>query len=295
MNLPGRLARQVNDLLAYLVLPLVSLLTPAAFSRRVLRRMSHWNWFLAADAGLACESARKHLEIPDEIAWKRRWKQVELLDARDLFMMLHGRSKSVLDEIECPSGLELARNRVMVGMHWGPGISVLKLLSAAGLQPAFPFRPPDRQLFRSRPFYYLSSRRAAVYLSRTLGERAVPIGGAGKILQGLLGQPGSICILMDAPHMLGRKASWRTVLGKTARFNVGFPAMLAEQGREFVLYAMNLSPDGSVKKRLEMQGPFRAEDAEAFLDEYARFLDSHLSQDSPHWRIWRAEYQFWEH
>jgi hypothetical protein len=295
MSLSGRISRQATDLLAYLLLPALALVTPAAFSRRTLRRMSHWEWFLASDADLAWEKAAKHVEIEDSSAWKRRWKQVELLDARDLYMMLHGRSKSVLGEIEFPSGLEMARDRVLVGMHWGPGISLLELLADSGLNPAFPFRPPDKQLLRSRPFYYLSSRRAAVYLSRTLGDRAVPIGGAGKVLRGLLDQPGSICILMDAPHMHGRKASWRTVLGKRARFHVGFPAMLADTGREYVMYAMTLSPDGSVKKRLEMSGPFRAESAEDFLDAFAPFLDSHLSQDSPHWRIWPAEYQFWEH
>jgi hypothetical protein len=256
--------------------------------------VSGWDWFLAAGAESALQGALKHLDIPDEEKWKRRWKQVELLDARDLCMMVFGRTRSVMAEIEIPPDFEIARNRVMVGMHWGPAISILKLLAVSGLRPAFPFRPTERHLLRSRPFYYLFSRLTAVYLSRTLSDRAVPVPGAGRVLQGLLDEPGSICVLMDAPAMRGRPAISKPVLGSRARFNAGFPALLADRRKEFVLYAMNLSTDGSVRKKLEVAGPFHAGDAEDFLNNYAGFLDRHLSWDSPQWRIWHAEHHFWK-
>jgi len=128
---------------------------------------------------------------------------------------------------------------------------------------------------------------------RTLGDRAVPVGGAGKVLQGMLEEPGSICVLMDAPPMEGRPAINKHVLGSEARFNAGFPAMLAARQKEYVLYAMTLAADGSARKKLELEGPFKAENEEEFLDRYAEFLNRHLSLDSPHWRIWRAEHQFW--
>jgi hypothetical protein len=293
MSLSTRISRQLGDLLTYVLIPVVALPTTASFSRRILRRASGWNWFLAVAANAAFEGARKHTAIADEAEWKRRWKQVELLDARDLYMMLFGRSRSVMKEIDCPPGFESARNRVMVGMHWGPAISILKLLAVSGLKPAFPFRPSERQLLRSRPFFYLFSRLAGVYLSRTLGDRAVPVGGAGRILQSLLDEPGTICVLMDAPAMRGRPAISKPVLGADARFNSGFPSLLADRGKEYILYAMNLSADGSVRKTLEVAGPFQADSAESFLDNYAAFLDRHLSSDSPHWRIWHAEHHFW--
>jgi hypothetical protein len=293
MSLSGHISRQFTDVLAYVLIPAAAVITTASFSRRILRRVSGWDWFLADAAESAFAGARKHVDIPDEEMWKRRWKQVELLDARDLYMMLFGRSRSVLAEIERPSNFESARDRVMVGMHWGPAISILKLLAVSDLRPAFPFRAAERHLLRSRPFYYLFSRLVGRYLARTLDDRAVPVGGAVRVLQGLLDAPGSICVLMDAPHMQGRPAICKTVLGASARFNAGFPALLAERSKEYVLYAMNLSPDGSVRKKLEMAGPFRAEDADGFLDNYAGFLDRHLASDSPHWRIWHAEYQFW--
>jgi len=289
----GSISRQMTDFFAYVLLPTLSLVTTASFSRWVLRQASGWNWLLSDDAEQALIAAGKHLDIPDRRGWRRRWKQVELLDVRDLYMMLFGRAPSVMAEIDRPVNLEIVRNRVMVGMHWGPAISILKLLSLSGLGPAFPFRLPEPELKRLRPFYYLFCLLATRYLTRTLGDRAVPVGGAGKVLQGMLEEPGSICVLMDAPPMEGRPAAIKPVLGTEARFNAGFPAMLADRRKEFVLYAMTLAADGSTRKKLELEGPFVAENTEEFLDMYAGFLNRHLSQDSPHWRIWRAEHQFW--
>lgn len=280
-------------MLAYVLIPALSVISTGRFSRRVLRRVSHWRWFLAADVTYAFEGASLHLETGSEEHWKRRWKQVELLDVRDLYMMLFGRSRTVLAEIELPSNFEIVRDRVMVGMHWGPAISLLKWLAVSGLGPAFPFRPPEPELLRSRPFYYLFCRLAETYLTRTLSERAVPVGGASKVLQRMLSEPGSICVLMDAPPMAGRRALSRSILGSNAWFNTGFPALLADKRKEFVLYAMNLTSDGSLRKKLEIAGPYSADSAEELLDRFSGFLDRHLSMDSPQWRIWRAEHQFW--
>lgn len=293
MSSPGRVSRQLTDLFAYVLLPGLSVVIPASFSRRVLSWASGWSWLLAGDAGQAFSAALKHLEIPDPDDWMRRWKQVELLDVRDLYMMLCGRSGSVLAEIDQPECLEMVRNTVMVGMHWGPAISILRLLDRSGLGPAFPFRLAEPELRRARPFYYLFCVLATRYLLRTLGERAVPVGGAGKVLQEMLGEPGSICVLMDAPVMEGRPAINKQVLGSDASFNEGFPAMLSGKNKPYVLYAMNLSEDGTMRKKLELEGPFTAQNAEEFLKRYAEFLDRHLAVDSPHWRIWRAGHQFW--
>jgi len=294
MSLRGMLSRQVSDLFAYVLFPVFALLTTASFSRQVLVRVSAWSWLLSSDADQACAGASRHLDIPDQGDWMTRWKQVELMDVRDLYLMLFGRARSVMSEIDCPPDLEIIRDRVMVGMHWGPAISILKKLAVSGLGPAFPFRLAEKELIRSRPFYYLFCSLATRYLVRTLGGRAVPVGGARKVLQGMLETPGSICVLMDAPPMEGRPAINKTVLGTQAGFNAGFPAMLAEQKKEYVLYAMTLAADGSARKKLELEGPFKAEDVEEFLDRFAGFLNRHLSLDSPQWRIWRAEHQFWE-
>lgn len=222
-----------------------------------------------------------------------RWKQVELLDVRDLYLMIFGRSRAVLAEIEFASPLDAAKDRVMVGMHWGPSISLLKMLAVAGHVPALPYRPPARHALRSRPFYYLFLKLACRYLVRTMHERAVMIGGAGKRLNALLDEPGSMVVLLDAPPMEGRPTLAIPVLNREAIFNAGFPTILMEKRKEYMFYALSLHPDGSLRKKLELQGPFSSDNAQAFLQGYVGFLDRHLLSDPAQWRIWHAAGQFW--
>jgi hypothetical protein len=293
MGISRQISRQLSDLLVYLLIPAIAVITPASFSRWLLRRVSRWSWLLGEFASAACDGASKHLEIDDEEEWKNKWRLVELLDFRDLYMMLCGRSAAVLAEIESPTTIEIAKDRVMVGMHWGPAISILKMLAAADLHPAFPFRGPEKKLLRVRPFYYFASSLAARYLSTTLGDRAVPVGGAGKVLQALLDQPGTLCVLMDAPTMHGRRTLRQPVLGVNAEFNSGFPKIIADKNKEYLLYAMNLSADGSARKQLDLEGPYRSESADDFLTNYAAFMERHLSTDSSTWRFWQVEEPFW--
>lgn len=245
----------------------------------------------AAEA--AYQGARDYVDIEDEAVFKRRWKQVELLDVRDLYMMLCGRSRTVLAEVECDTDVELARDRVIFGMHWGPSVSILRLLQGAGLDPALPYRPPERQILRIRPFYYLFSTLAARYMVKTMGERAVPVGGAGKVLRAMMDQEGSVIVVMDAPPMEGRPTMDSEVLGKSAVFNAGFPGILAEKEKEYVFYAISLQPGDTVRKKLELEGPFISSDAQDFLNNYAAFLSRHLLSDPAQWRIWQAAPQFW--
>lgn len=294
MKVAREIIRQVSDLMAYLLIPAVAVVTPAAFSRWLIGRVSRWRWLLAEGAGASLEGASKHLVIGDRRLWMSRWKQVELLDFRDLYMMLCGRSRQVLEEIECSVPIETARDRAMIGMHWGPAISILKLLAVSGLRPAFPFRGPEPRLRRSRPVYYFASKLAAHYLSRTLADRAVPVGGASKVLEGLLQETGTICVLMDTPPMHGRRTMSGQLLGRSAEFNAGFPAILAKQGREYLFYAMNLHADGSLKKQLELDGPHRADSSEHFLSDFAGFMERHLRADPATWRFWQVEQQFWK-
>jgi len=91
-----RLSQQFSDLFTYLLIPGVAVFVPASLSRRILRRVSRWRWYMAAAADAAFQGARNYVAIKDEVAFKRRWKQVELLDVRDLYMIMSGRSKAVI-------------------------------------------------------------------------------------------------------------------------------------------------------------------------------------------------------
>ena len=177
MNIRGVIRRQLVDFLVYLALPLVSVILPAAWSRSLLARSSNFNWVLSTEAEAAWSSAGKYVDSGDEKVWKARWKQVEMLDARDCYMMSFGRTRAVLAEVECDIDLELVRDKALIGMHWGPAISILKMLQVAGLDPALPYRQPEKDIFRIRPFFYLFVSLATRHIVKTLGDRAVQIGG----------------------------------------------------------------------------------------------------------------------
>ena len=285
--------RQSVDFIVYMALPLVSVILPDARSRALLARSSNLNWILSAEAEAAWLSASRYVETGDERIWKARWKQVEMLDARDMYMMSFGRTRSVLGEVACDTDLEIVKDRILIGMHWGPYISILKLLKVAGLSPALPYRRPERDILKTRPFFYIFVTLAARHIVRTMGERAVPIGGAGKALRAMMDQPGSVIVVMDAPPKADRPTLNAKVIGKNAIFEAGFPSILADTHKEYVFYALNLQPGGLVRKKLELMGPFSANEAQDFIQQYADFLDRHLVSDSAQWRIWHVAEQFW--
>ena len=293
MNLWSAIRRQSVDFIVYLALPLASVSLPAAWSRALLARSSNINWVLSMEAEAAWSGASQYVETGDEKTWKARWKQVEMLDVRDTYLMSFGRTGSVLGEIECDTDLEVVRDRVLIGMHWGPSISILKLLPVAGLNPALPYRKPEREIVRIRPFYYLFVSLAARHIVKTMGDRAVPIGGAGKVLRAMMDQTGSVIVVMDAPPKAGKSTLNAEVIGKHARFESGFPKILADNHKEYVFYAISLQPGGLVRKKLELMGPFSSSDAQQFVEQYAGFLNRHLSSDSAQWRIWHVSKQFW--
>jgi len=285
--------RQSVDFIVYLALPLISVFLPTTWSRALLARSSNFSWVLSTEAEAAWSSAKDYIETGDEQTWKARWKQVEMLDVRDMYMMSFGRTRSVLGEIECDTDLEVVRDRVLIGMHWGPSISILKLLQVAGLNPALPYRKPEREILRIRPFFYIFVTLATRHIVKTMGDRAVQIGGAGKVLRAMMDQAGSVIVVMDAPPKAGRPILNAEVISKNAVFEAGFPNILADNHKEYVFYALNLQPGGMVRKKLELLGPFSSSDAQEFVQQYARFLDHHLSSDSAQWRIWHVAEQFW--
>ena len=127
---------------------------------------------------------------------------------------------------------------------------------------------------------------------KTMAERAVPVGGAGKVLRSMMDQPGCVIVIMDAPPMEGRPTLTGTVLGKKAIFNAGFPGIITDKEKQYVFYAISLQDGDAVKKKLEIEGPFSSSDAQEFLQKYTSFMDRHLSSDPAQWRIWHVAQQF---
>ena len=101
--------RQLVDFLVYLALPIISIFTPIRWSTALVARASNLQWVLASEAEAAWNGATGFVDAGEEQAWKSRWKQVEMLDARDMYMLSFGRARSVLNEIQCDQPLEVVQ------------------------------------------------------------------------------------------------------------------------------------------------------------------------------------------
>ncbi|MDX1460908.1 MAG: hypothetical protein R3348_07615, partial [Xanthomonadales bacterium] len=103
-------------MLAYVLVPMLSLLLPASASRRLIRKMASWQWLLQPEARVSCERAAEYTVIADRLEWMRRWRCVAMLEARDRALLAWGRRSSVFREIQGADEIERCRDRVLVGM-----------------------------------------------------------------------------------------------------------------------------------------------------------------------------------
>lgn len=279
---------QLSDFVSFILLPLLSAVLPAAWSRRLVARVSGWPWILQPIADLACEKAGRFVPVPDPDAWRQRWRQVELLDHRDAVCMALGRRRALLDEVDGAEQLDGLGSCVLVGMHWGPQFSILRLLANRGLRPSLLYRDADRALLRTRPLRYLYQRIVVREMVASCAGRAVRVGGASGTLRQRLSEEGVEIVVVDAPPYPGRSVLEVEVLGRRARFNAGFPALLLASGKPCAFFSIALRDDGSLRKRLFLTPPRHFESEAAFLAAYCRLLDEHLLGDAPQWRIWQA-------
>lgn len=288
------ISQQSSDLLVYLLVPAVSVLMPASLSRWLIARMAAWRWLLSTDAAESFHRAAEYTAIGDSREWMRRCKMVSMLEARDLGLMMWGRGGSVYREIEGEAAIEETRDSVLVGMHWGPSISILGLLHSKGLGPLLVYRPVERSIFRSRPWFYFYLVYSVRYIRKMCGERAITIRGAGDALRRELPSPGTSVVVLDAPPAPGRSTIDGTVLDCPVRFNAGFPGILKDSGRDYRFYAISLRAGDSGLKKLDLTPPSRPDSQEQLLRDYCQFMTGHLRDDSAQWRIWPAAGQFFQ-
>ncbi len=93
------LSQQASDFIVYLAIPALALVLPVRWSRALVARASNWSWLMAPACEQAWVQAAAHTRIADEREWKRQWRRVEMIDARDTYMLGLGRKRAVLGEI----------------------------------------------------------------------------------------------------------------------------------------------------------------------------------------------------
>ena len=287
-------SRHFSDLVVYCLVPAMSLLVPASFSRKLIVRLSCWQWLLAGEAKECCSRAAEYTSIPERQEWMQRWRLVTILEVRDLSLMSWGRRNAVFGEIAGADDIVQARDRVLVGMHWGPSIAILSLIQSKAQSPLLVYRPVEPSILRLRPWFYFFLKRSVRYIHKTCADRAITIKGAGAALARELPRPGTSVVVLDAPPAPGRSTIDGTVLGRPVKFNAGFPGILDESGREYQFYAITLKQGPDALRKLELLPARRPQSQEQLIEDYCRFLSSHISSDSAQWRIWQVADQFFQ-
>jgi hypothetical protein len=288
------LSKHFSDFVAYGLIPELSVILPAPWSRRLIARLSRWQWLLSAEANECCARAAEYTAIPDPLEWMSRWRLVTILEVRDLALMRWGRRKAVFKEISGAENIEEARDGVLVGMHWGPSIAILSLLQSRGQGPLLVYRPVEPSIFKVRPWFYFFLKRSVRYIHQTCGDRAITIKGAGAALARELPRPGTSVVVLDAPPAPGRSTIDGTVIGRPVKFNAGFPGILKESGRPYQFYAITLKEGPGAFRKLVLTEPRRPESQEQLMGDYCGFLSEHIEADSAQWRIWQVADQFFQ-
>ncbi len=293
MKARNYLFRHFSDLLAYVILPAISLLIPAAWSRRLVGAISNWQWLLFSDANECHARAAEYTTIDDDQEWMCRWRLVVLLEVRDLSLLTWGRRNAVFKEIAGAENLTQTRDRVLVGMHWGPSIAILSLLQSRGLGPLLVYRPVEPSILKVRPCLYFFLKRSVRYIRNTCSHRAITIKGAGDALRRELPLPGTSVVVLDAPPAPGRSTIDGTVMGRSVKFNAGFAEILGASGREYQFYAITLNQENTFRT-LELMPAKRADSEQQLIRGYCEFLTTHIQADSAQWRIWQVAAQFFQ-
>ncbi len=284
------LGRQIGDFLTYILLPMIYVLLPYRWGQNLLLLIAKRGWLLQSRSELALQQARRFVAIENASAWKISWRLVEMMEARDLWLCVVGRSASISRRIPVHNLPEASigphTGLVMLGMHFGPTAIVLNILQQAGLGPRFVYRGIDADLRRLVPFQWLYSKLNVKYIRQSCRGREISVPGARSKLQAALGEVGTPVVLLDAPVNREGHSIHAEVLGLNAEFSGEGPALLVTGGASCMHYWLELDEDG--RRELHFGPLSQPASADLLIAEFAALMSRKLSDNSAHWRLWHA-------
>lgn len=294
MKLTGNLGRQFSDLMAYIVLPLGCALLPVKWSERMLRRCARRGWILKTRSRQASDTAARLMYLADPVAWRQKWRLVELTEARDAWFILLGRHEALLEKVriegEPPTPGE---GLALVGLHWGPSVLALAAFRRLGLKPRFVYRNVESDIRRQAPFQYLYLRLVVRVIDRCCGGGAIAVPGAKAALATTLEGSETPVLLMDAPPVRGRRVLMVNLLERPAPIAADGIELLANRHARCTLFAMGLDDDNE-GKQLIFTETVSADDPRELASKIAAHFNRFVLHDSSQWRLWHAAHQLFK-
>jgi len=276
----------MGDFLTYILLPLFCVLLPYGWSQRLLLLVARRGWLLQSRSEFALQQARQFVAIEDASAWQCSWRLVEMMEARDLWLCVVGRSGSISRCIQIQDVPQAAKGLVLLGMHYGPTAIVLQILKQAGLGPRFVYRGIDRELRRLVPFQWLYSKLNVRYIRQSCQGRDISVPGGRNKLAAALGEAGTPVVLLDAPVTREGQSIHAEVLGLDTEFSGDGPALLVAGGACCVHYWLEVDEVGG--RVLYFGPPSRPQSADQLVAEFADLMSCKLRDNSAPWRLWHA-------
>ena len=206
----ARLTRELRCLFEFWLLPLTVALLPyragVALARGCARALPLYD--AAARAGLAQYAAAR--PYGDTYAWLAEFRFTQLIDHADLFWAWTRSERFLLDRIDArpPTGLNPL---VVVSMHYGQGLWLLRWLRAGGLPARFLSVRFDPSTFESR-LHYLYARLRMRTVLRMAGAPPIYTGGAREEIALTLGRGGVVYGLIDVPVAPGTTTAANALL-----------------------------------------------------------------------------------
>ncbi len=291
MNSHFTLGRQIGDFLTYILLPMSCVFLPYRWGQGLILQVARRGWLLQSRSELALLQAQRFISIDDTKRWRQHWRLVEMMEARDLWLAVAGRSASISKRIKVHSLPSAQVGLVLLGMHYGPTAIVLRIFQQAGLGPRFVYRGIGAELRRLVPFQWLYSKLNVRYIRQSCSGREIAVPGARSKLETALKEAGTPVILLDAPVTRGGQSIHARVLGLDTEFSGEGPQLLVEGQARCVHYWLEVDENG--ERELHF-GPApvnqigQPHTAEQLVQDYAGLMSARLTANSAHWRLWHA-------
>lgn len=277
--------------MAFIVLPLITVILPCRWGDSLIRLVARRGWLLRSRSNACLQSARNYLAIDDPESWKVRWRLVELMDARDGWYCFFGRSRSLVRQMDF-EGLPAEPGLIFVGAHWGTGLAALAAFLRSGLQPRLVYREVKSDIFWSAPFQYVYLLVLVNCIRRICRGGAIRVPGGRSAFEAALRESGSPVIVLDAPALNSDNSLRATVLGQPAELNRNGFLLLAEYKARCVFFYCGIREKG--RSSLVCSEPFEPRDAKHLVERYGEYLNDLLRLDSAQWRLWHVAPQFFK-
>lgn len=280
------LLQQLQDALAYWLLPALCFALPARPAHGIARWVSGRRWLFRVHARRALENFQAVGDVEDAEAWQREFRLVRFLDAVDSW---HGRFSSdrriVRSLVQDPPAWPEPPVPAWLGTHLGPSTLFLRRLAAQGYQPRFVFRDLPSNLGRQAPVYHAYLRWRIAYLRRVCEGREIRVPGGRSAVAEALETPGvALVLLLDAPAERDRGTAFR-VGDARLPIDPGGLGLAVERDVSGVMYTM--AWDDALGRRVIRLAPVqRLEDRAAVLRDMEAHLAEALARHPAQWQLW---------